>query len=290
MKLLIFLFLCVQAFANHFVTFIIPCYNCEDWIEEAVQSIYQQNLSCPFEVICTDDASTDATYEILNSLSEYFPEMYVLRHDVNQGGGATRNTCVRDSDGDLIFCLDADNILAPNSVQRLIDHLDATKSDIVSFGMVRYFTDALQEAGVVTYSALDNQFRLKDILQTPDSPPFSGNYLYTRESFDRAGGYPTQQGAMDTFAFGFEQLAHGCKLTYVPETFYWHRLGIESYFIRESKTHQLTAHFFQFLLQHKTLFKKKTVHWLKKELARVLKGKEFRDAVWALANHKLILR
>lgn len=290
MRVLILLCLCVGAFANHFVTFIIPCYNCEEWIEGAVQSIYQQNLNDPFEIICTDDASTDSTYDILSTLSEDFPELYVLRHATNRGGGATRNTCVQESEGDLIFCLDADNILAPHSVQRLIDHLDATKSDIVSFGKVCYFTDDLKETGLITYHCLDNQYRLQDILQTTDSPPFSGNYLYTRESFDRAGGYPTQYGALDTFAFGFEQLAHHCKLTFVPETFYWHRSGIESYFVRESRNNQLSIDFFQFLLQHRNLFKKKTTHWLEKELSRAFKGKEFRDAMWALSNHKLILK
>ena len=51
---------------NHFLTFILPCYNYADIIEQSLDSIYQQNLKIPFEVIATDDVSPDErTREIL---------------------------------------------------------------------------------------------------------------------------------------------------------------------------------------------------------------------------------
>src|SRR5690242_7070809 len=82
--------------ADHFLTFIMPCYNCADTVVESLNSIYaQKNLAIPFEVICTDDASTDSTRTILLAYQKNHPSMHLLFHEKNKGGGAARNTCVR---------------------------------------------------------------------------------------------------------------------------------------------------------------------------------------------------
>lgn len=290
MRLLLFLCVCVSAFADHFISFIIPCYNCEEWLEDTIESIYEQNLEDSFEIICTDDVSTDDTYNLLCALSLIHPEVKVFRHTTHLGTGATRNTCVRMSQGDLIFCLDAGNVLEPDSVEDLMEWLDITQSDIACFSQTRYFIEDLEEVARANYQTPDEQYRLQDVLQTVDSPLFSGNYLYTRESFNRAGGYPTQYGALDAFTFGFEQIAHGCKLTYLPETFYWHLANNDRYFFQESLKSQVSSPFFQFLLDHRDLLKKRTIRWLEKELKRIRKEKSFHDFTWALLNQKLLVK
>ncbi len=280
-----------MLFAEHFLTFIIPCYNCEQWVEESIESIYEQkDLGCPFEVICTDDGSKDNTYQLLRSLRKKHPNMRVFQHEKNQGGGACRNTCVSHAQGDLIFCLDSDNLLAPNSVQALIDRLDQTGVDVASFGEIHYFTGDRVHVSIGTYSFPGERVTLEQAVQYTDTPPWSGNYLYTKKSFEKVGGYPTDLAAMDTYGFGFMQLLKGCKMTYVPGTFYLHRHGIESYYVRESAARKMTKTFCSFLLSHQEIFTKKTVKMLKKEMGLAVEGKPGRDQIALLADKKIQLR
>jgi glycosyltransferase involved in cell wall biosynthesis len=276
---------------EHFLTFIIPCYNCEEWIEEAVASIYEQkNLSCPFEIVCTDDGSTDGTYAKLCSLRTQYPELHLFRHLRNRGGGACRNSCVAMARGDLIFCLDADNVLAPNSVQALIEKHDQTGDDVVAFGMVRYFVQEHKVTGLCLFCAEQDRYTLKDVLQKTDSPPWSGNYLYTKESFLRAGGYPEHLGAVDTFAFGVLQLLSGSKMSYVPGTYYLHRHDINGYYLREGTNHRNYRNFCSFLLDHREILTAKTVNLLKKKLDLIRRGKLCGDQIMLLEGKKIQLK
>ena len=222
----------------------------------------QKNLRCPFEIICTDDASGDQTYEVLCALREKHPEIRLFQHAKNRGGGAARNTCVSHAQGDLIFCLDADNVLVPNSVQILIDTLDQTGHDAVAFGMVQYFVGKQTWTDLIPYEFLGETYDLREIVQNPITPPWSGNYLYTKESFVRVGGYPKLP--IDTYAFGFLQVQNGFKMSHVPNTFYLNRHGTISYYIRESASQRLPKSFFSFLLERKHLFTPKTVQMLEK--------------------------
>ncbi len=217
--------------SSHFLTFIMPCYNAEETVIEALDSIYKQKLTIPFEVICTDDGSVDNTRMLLIEYAQDHSEMKVFVHKMNQGGGPARNTCVAHARGDLIFNLDADNVLVQNSVQKLINLLDQTKADGAAFQEIRFFRGRFKHTHSWFYQAPNNICDLYHMMKTPVTPSSSGNYLYTKKSYVRAGGYPS--AALDTQGFGFRQLATGSKIAILPKSFYWHRLADNSYFERE---------------------------------------------------------
>lgn len=222
---------------SHFLSFIIPCYNCADTVGEAIESIYQQTLDIPFEVICTDDSSGDSTRQVLAYYQKKRPNLHVHYHDQNRGGAAARNTCVANSRGDLIFCLDSDNILVPDSVSKLIKLLDETGCDGAAVAELRYFEGSkgnYRYSHSWFYEAPNNICDISHILSTTMTPAASGNYLYTRKSFDRAGGYP-EGNSLDTLGFGFRQHATGGEIAILPGTFYWHRLSSNSYWMREQR-------------------------------------------------------
>jgi glycosyltransferase involved in cell wall biosynthesis/predicted SAM-dependent methyltransferase len=197
-----------------------------------------QKLDIPFEVICTDDGSTDSTRDILSYCQKKLPNFQVYYHDRNKGGAAARNTCVAKSRGDLIFCLDSDNILAPDSVGKLIKLLDTIGCDGASFAELRYFKGtkgSYKHSHSWFFEAPDGICDLSHILSTSKTPAASGNYLFTRKSYDRAGGYPSGCGAMDAWGFGFRQHATGAKIAVLSGSFYWHRISADSYWTREEK-------------------------------------------------------
>src|SRR5688572_9260073 len=102
------------------ISFIIPCYNCETTVEEAVNSIFQGNFSEGDEVVMVDDSSTDSTPRVMEELKIKYPSIVTLRHNINKGSAAaSRNTAIDSSHNELLFCLDADNLLIPGTIQLL---------------------------------------------------------------------------------------------------------------------------------------------------------------------------
>jgi glycosyltransferase involved in cell wall biosynthesis len=91
------------------LSMVVPCYNCEATLEDAVASIFRQDPIFPIDITMVDDGSADSTYEVMQRLARQDRRIKVLRHKSNCGGGAARNTAVEHTDGDLIFCLDSDD-------------------------------------------------------------------------------------------------------------------------------------------------------------------------------------
>jgi len=209
---------------GHLLTFIIPTYNRAHTIRNAIDSIYaQHNLMIPFEVVVTDDASTDNTVAILREYAAAHDNFRFYVHVQNGGASKARNTCVAHARGDLIFNLDSDNILEPNSVQQLVEVFNATSADVVSFGQAKFFKNKGTAKHTWTLSYADNHCTLRDVMQSRRSPILLGNYLFTKKSFELAGGYCGR--ALETWRFGFRQLVAGAVMVVVPNTWYWHCLS-----------------------------------------------------------------
>ena len=101
------------------ISFFIPAYNCERFIEEAVHSIMKTNFLEGDELVICDDCSTDSTPQILDKLCSEYPQIKVVHHSHNHGGPVARNTAILNTTKDILFCLDSDNVLCDNSIQAL---------------------------------------------------------------------------------------------------------------------------------------------------------------------------
>jgi glycosyltransferase involved in cell wall biosynthesis len=87
------------------VTIVMPVYNGEKFLREALESVLAQDYE-PFEVIVVDDGSTDSSAEIASSFAEV-----TCLSQANQGVGAARNTALTVARGDIIATIDADDIV-----------------------------------------------------------------------------------------------------------------------------------------------------------------------------------
>jgi len=218
------------------ISYFIPCYNCENWIEQAANSILESNLEEGDELILVNDGSNDATSTIIEHLASQHAAVRTIHHPENQGGSAARNTAVNAAANPLCFCLDSDNVLAPASVAPLRDHLLCTGVDTVGFQELRYFTDeggTDQITHTLVYEDVTTDFAR--YLSTKLVPGASGNYLFTRESWLRAGGYPTQAGALDAWGFGLRKTATGSTMNVLPGSYYLHRHSHDSYWVRHER-------------------------------------------------------
>ena len=231
------------------VSFIMPAYNCADTVVESVESIIQGNLEDGDELIIVNDGSTDGTPRVIQMLASKYDSIKILSHKINRGSAAaSRNTGIENAQHQLLFCLDADNLLAPGSIKKLKEFLINTGADAAAFQELWYFSKTFQEI-THKWTFRSGEVTLADALSGKFWPGPSGNYLLTKESWRRAGRYHEFVGAgIDSWGFGVRQLATGSKMQVLDGTGYYHRYGHESAWVRDTKSGNTSLKALQMLI------------------------------------------
>lgn len=218
------------------ISFVIPAYNSENTLEEAVNSIFNGNFEDGDEVIIVNDASTDNTRFIAENICEkYKPFVRLINNEQNRGCPASRNIGIRETSNGIILSLDSDNILLQNSVHKLKERLIEKKADIATFGEVRFFVNNPKK---ITHRWIFKKgwFNLEDLFSGIFNPGPIGNYLFTKESWRKVNGFSElEKGLNEAWIFTFKQLISKSRIYVNSKGFYYHRYGHESLTIREHK-------------------------------------------------------
>jgi glycosyltransferase involved in cell wall biosynthesis len=111
---------------DRLVSVIIPCYNAERWVSEAIQSCFNQTYA-PIEVIVIDDGATDKSLEVIKS----FGNKIRWESGPNRGGNHARNRGFSISSGHYIQFLDADDYLLQEKIARQVSFLEESGVDVV---------------------------------------------------------------------------------------------------------------------------------------------------------------
>ena len=101
------------------LSILMPVYNEARTVQAVVKRVLDVDFPCPVEVVIVDDASTDATAEILSHLDD--ERLVKLRHPVNRGKGAAIRTAVAAATGDFMVPLDADLEYLPEEIPKLLE-------------------------------------------------------------------------------------------------------------------------------------------------------------------------
>ena len=129
------------------VSILVPAFNAERWLPDTIRSVLSQSWS-PLEIIVVDDGSTDGTAEVAASFA---PTGVTLLQQSNCGAPAARNRALRASTGDYIQYLDADDLLAPDKIERQVRMLEDSPRGCVAVGGCIYFEDGSDpESGLRT--------------------------------------------------------------------------------------------------------------------------------------------
>jgi hypothetical protein len=101
------------------VSVIMPVWNAEKTIEAALRSLLSQTYR-DLSVIVVDDASTDRSTEVADSIAAGDPRVRVLRQPVNRGAYAARNRGLAEADGEFVTTHDADDWSHPERIARQV--------------------------------------------------------------------------------------------------------------------------------------------------------------------------
>jgi glycosyltransferase involved in cell wall biosynthesis len=219
------------------VSFFIPAYNCAATIVESINSILETNFEKGDELVIVNDCSTDNTVDVLAALKNKHPAIKIITHDKNRGGARARNTAIENTSNELLFCLDSDNVLEKNSIRPLLTFMKEQQAEIACFETLKYFSETILDVNE-EWSFKSGVFSVNDLFTGSTPPATSGNYLFTKDSWVRVNGYTEDLGALDTYSLGFKQLLENCKMVVKPNSYYFHRWGHESYYIRDAFSKQ----------------------------------------------------
>ena len=113
------------------VSVLIPLHNCEDSIQRALDSVYNQTFK-DFEIVAVLNNCTDDTCDIIAEYAEQYDKVVKILTCDEQGIVPTLNTGIPHCTGELIARQDGDDIWYPTKLQKQVDFLDANRDvDIV---------------------------------------------------------------------------------------------------------------------------------------------------------------
>jgi teichuronic acid biosynthesis glycosyltransferase TuaG len=119
------------------VSLIMPAFNAEEFIEQAINSVLEQSYS-NWELIITNDGSTDRTPELLQTYSD--PRILVITQE-NKGVSAARNAALEKMNGKYFTFLDADDILPGSSISSRVKFAEQNaRADFIA-GSVLFFNE-----------------------------------------------------------------------------------------------------------------------------------------------------
>ena len=170
------------------VSAVISTYNRQDKLKRAIASVLNQTLR-EIEIIIVDNASTDKTEEVVKSFDDR--RIFYIKHEVNKGGPAARNTGIRAAKAPLIALLDDDDEWFAEKLEKQVKRIKAASQKV---GLVYVGTEIYDERKRLVQQVNHPQYRgnvyqrllLSTILGSVSS------VLIKRECFDKAGMFDEQ--------------------------------------------------------------------------------------------------
>lgn len=121
------------------ISVIIPAYNVELYIEQAIESLLSQTI-LPNEIIIINDGSTDNTAEILKSYETN--NLIKIFHTFNHGQGEARNRGLKESSSDYIYFFDSDDLLTSNFIEEMQKNIQLySEPDIILFSGQSFYDE-----------------------------------------------------------------------------------------------------------------------------------------------------
>ena len=199
------------------VSIIIPSYNHEEYIEQAVRSVIDQTYE-NIELIVIDDGSTDGSLTLLSNLSIKFGFTFVAQE--NQGVCNALNRGIREfSKGQVLCILGSDDRFHPNKIELQVKELSDNKSSEFCFTQaVEFDSNSGKDLRVFPRKRFTGRVLNKIIFIQPYA---AGSIMFTRSLYDKVGGFDPSLEAED-WDFSI-RCASRTEFSCVPESLFYYR-------------------------------------------------------------------
>lgn len=208
------------------VSVCIPCYNAEAYVAAAIESILSQTWS-RLEVIVVDDGSTDRSWEVMSRYAS--PQVSVLRQE-NRGQCAAANRALSVAQGSLIKFFDADDLLAPLSIEHQVQRLEGRADAVASARWGRFYDDKLSTFRLSPETVWRDMTATDWLVEAwAHAQPMMqcALWLIPRPLLENAGCWDESLSLINDFEFFARVLCHSNDVLFTSEAILYYRSGIK---------------------------------------------------------------
>ncbi|NJO78993.1 MAG: glycosyltransferase [Cyanobacteria bacterium RM1_2_2] len=192
------------------VSVIIPSYNCEPYLAEAIDSVLAQTYQ-NFEIIVIDDGSTDCTAELLQT---YGSQIRAI-HQPNQGVALARNHGIQQAQGEWIAFLDADDVFLPDKLAAQMALASAdSRLGIIHSGWHRVDAQGNRLLTVEPWRQVP-ELNLESWLRW--KPVLPSAMLFRRQWLEQAGGFDPRFPPAEDTELVLRLALMGCSAKWLPQ-------------------------------------------------------------------------
>jgi glycosyltransferase involved in cell wall biosynthesis len=204
---------------NPRVTIVMPVYNGQRFLDEAISSVFAQDFD-DFELVIVNDGSTDGTAAILAAWAAREPRIVLSALDKNSGIPAALNRGLELARGEYIARHDSDDVFAAGRLRAQVAALDADRGISVVSG--RYHIIDAQGRRITTMSRMEPPEVIAYLLHFGNALGGHGQVMFRRDLVRSIGGYRDEFGLSEDYDLWTRLATHG-KIVVLPVIGMLHR-------------------------------------------------------------------
>lgn len=201
------------------VSIIMPVYNAEKYIVEAIDSVLAQTFR-DFELIIINDSSTDKTPGILASYAKKDPRIRVIRHRSKRNIARVLNIGIKVARGAVIARMDADDIALPDRIRLQYNRIISSET-IAAVGADIIIIDKNgRPVAIRTYPTTSKELKRCLFKYSSFAHPI---VMFKKHIFEKVGGYDSQYSPTEDLDLWF-RLGNGYEFASIPQPLLKYRL------------------------------------------------------------------
>jgi len=193
------------------VSILMPAYNAEKYIGNSIESILNQTFK-DFELIISDDASTDKTWDIIKKYKQKDGRIVVTRNAKNRYIAENRNRLIKLAKGKYIAWQDADDISDSNRIQKQYEFMEKNPKIGIVGGYLEFFDDR-RVTGIRKYAESDKELRKTIFRFSPIAQPTA---MIRKKCFNELGLYNPQYPPAEDIDMSF-RIGSKYKFANIPQ-------------------------------------------------------------------------
>lgn len=211
------------------VSIIIPCYNSEKYISETLSCILSQTYK-KIEVIIIDDGSTDNSVEQITNYISTLSNFKLITQN-NFGVSAARKNAIKYAIGKYIVCLDSDDLIAENYIEKCVNFLEENRDFSIVYSKARFF-DKVNKSWELP------KFDLKSFLM--ENCIFV-TAMFRKEDYLKVDGFDPNLKMLEDWDMFISIIKNGGKVYRIDEELFFYRQRKNSSSIMNNSTEELLS-------------------------------------------------
>jgi glycosyltransferase involved in cell wall biosynthesis len=207
------------ALSTSLVTILIPVFNGERFISQAIQSVRDQSHD-NFEIIVINDGSSDASEDIILQQADQWPQgRFAYLWQENKGKAACVNKALRMAKGRYFAIVDHDDLLVPQSIKLRAEFLDRNPDAVAVYGDAELITERGEVVGRKKSRPIGKAVELIGFFRNPIA---SCSIMYRMDILIGSGAFDERVRRLDDVDRNLQVFIAG-TLSYLPVTFFMFR-------------------------------------------------------------------